>query len=118
MSTVSVNRELATPRRLLHPAHGWKHVNRVPRIGLLRGEKMREFVLGFPQEELYLDAAPQPLQDVAMLMLDTGLRPGEAVSLEWPDVDVKLAEGAKYGHVRIRGVSLGTRRETSVWPRG
>ena len=35
----SVNRELATLRRLLRLAYEWKVINRVPRIKLLRGEK-------------------------------------------------------------------------------
>jgi hypothetical protein len=41
----SINRELATLRRLLRLAHEWKEISRVPRIRLLRGERNREFVL-------------------------------------------------------------------------
>lgn len=47
----SVNRELATLRRLLRLAQEWKVLNRVPRIHLLRGEQQREFVLSHPTGE-------------------------------------------------------------------
>jgi site-specific recombinase XerD len=75
----SVNRELATLRRLLRLAQEWKVLDRVPRIRLLRGERNREFVLSQKLEPVYLGATPEPLKDVALLMIDTGVRVGEAV---------------------------------------
>ena len=59
----------------------WRVINRVPRIRLLGGEKNREFVLDRSKEEAYLAACPQPLKDVATLMLCTGLRLGEALQM-------------------------------------
>ena len=103
MTAASVNRELATLRRLLRLAHEWRIIDRVPRIRLLRGERNREFILGHKAESQYLDAAPQPLRDVAVLILETGLRPGEAVSLAWPDVHLEPAVHAKRGYIHIRG---------------
>ena len=41
----TVNRELATLRRILRLAHEWKEIDRVPRIRLLGGERIRDFVL-------------------------------------------------------------------------
>lgn len=61
-------------------------IDRVPRIRLLRGERNREFVLSRGLEPKYLQAAPQPLHDVATLILESGVRPGEAVDLPWTDV--------------------------------
>jgi integrase len=81
-----VNRELATLRRLLRLAQEWKVLDRVPRIRLLRGERNRDFVLTHRLELKYLGAAPQPLKDVAILILESGVRPGEAANLQWPDV--------------------------------
>jgi len=75
-----VNRELATLRRLLRLAQEWCEIDRLPRIRLLPGE--REFVLSHAQERTSLEAAPQPLADAAMLMLDTVLRVGEVLALE------------------------------------
>src|SRR4029077_17082899 len=57
------------------------------------GEHQREFVLSREQEEKYLAACPQPLRDTAMLMLDTGLRVGEALALEWRDVGISSEPG-------------------------
>jgi integrase len=101
LSVASVNRELATLRRLLRLAHDWKLINRVPHVRLLRGEHSREFVLAHDQEPLYLAACPEPLHDVAILLLDTGLRLGEALTLEGPEVHLDPANGAKFGYLTV-----------------
>ena len=103
LSPASVNRELATLRRLLRLAQEWKVLDRVPRIRLLRGERNREFVLSHLLEPKYLEAAPQPLRDVAILILETAVRPGEAAHLRWTDVYLQLAVRAKFGYIAIRG---------------
>jgi integrase len=77
VSPASVNRELATLRRALRMAEEWRVIGRVPRIRMLPGERVRSFVLKPEQERLYLEMAPQPLRDLAVLILDTGLRRGE-----------------------------------------
>jgi len=76
LSPGSINRELATLRKLLRVAHEWKEIQRIPRIRLLRGERNRDFVLSRQQETIYLAACPDPLADIAMILLDTGLRLG------------------------------------------
>jgi integrase len=101
LSPASVNRELATLRRLLRLACDWKLISRVPRIRLLRGERNREFVLGYKLEKAYLDALKRPLRDIAVVLLDTGLRIGEVLSLEWPQVHLKPAKDAKYGYITV-----------------
>jgi len=103
LAVASINRELATLRRLLRLAQEWKVIARVPRIRLFRGEECREFVLGYAQEELYLHMAPRPLGDVATLILDTGMRPGEAAALEWKHVRLEPAAASKFGHLHIPG---------------
>jgi site-specific recombinase XerD len=60
VSPASVNRELATLRRILRLAQAWKLIDRTPRIRLLRGDKHREFVLTEEQEKAYLDACTAP----------------------------------------------------------
>jgi integrase len=107
----TVNRELATLRRILRLAHEWKEIDRVPRIRLLGGERNRDFVLSRAQEKLYLDACPKLLKDIATLMLETGLRIGEALSLEWPDVRLEPLSGSRFGYIRVReGKSKNARR--------
>lgn len=57
LAPATVNRELATLRRLLRLAYEWRIIDRVPRIHLLSGERNREFVLSHAQEEPYLAGA-------------------------------------------------------------
>jgi len=107
----TVNRELATLRRMLRLAHEWREIQRVPRIRLLSGERVRDFVLSRKQEEIYLAACPQPLNDIAILMLETGMRIGETLNLEWSDVTMLPTNGARFGYLRIReGKSKNARR--------
>lgn len=114
----TVNRELATLRRLLRMAHEWHLIDRVPRIRLLRGERNREFILDHAKERLYLEIAEQPLRDMAILMLDTGMRVSEVLGLEWPDVHLEPANGAKYGFIHVaKGKSLNAKRNLSLTPR-
>ncbi len=98
----SVNRELATLRRMLRLAHEWREIERVPRIRLLSGERIRDFVLSRKQEEIYLAACPEPLNDIAVLILETGLRIGEALRLEWGDITLAPVNGARFGFLRVR----------------
>jgi integrase len=110
----SINRELATLRRLLRLAYEWKEISRVPRIRLLRGERNREFVLTPTQEPVYLAACPNLLADIAVTLLDTGLRLGEALSLEWPQVHLEPAEGAKFGHITVLSGKAKSRKSRNV----
>ena len=111
VSPATVNRELATLRRMLRLAHEWRDIQRVPRIRLLTGERVRDFVLLRKQEQTYLKACPQPLRDIAVLMLETGLRIGEALNLEWADITLKPVNGARFGFWRVlEGKSKNARR--------
>ena len=98
----TVNRELATLRRILRLAYEWREIQRAPRIRLLNGERTRDFVLSRKQEQMYLAACPQPLHDIAVLMLETGLRIGEALNLEWTDVILEPIKGSRFGFLRVR----------------
>jgi integrase len=111
VSPGSVNRELATLRKALRLAQEWRIIDRVPRIRMLPGERVRELVLNRAQETAYLMAAPQPLRDVSMMILDTGLRVGEVLALEWQDVRLEPVNGAGAGYLRVRqGKSKSARR--------
>jgi integrase len=114
LSPASVNRELATLRRALRLAQEWKVLDRVPRMRMLRGES-RDFVVSHRLEPKYLEALPQPLKDVAILILETGVRVGEAVGLDWPEVYLQPAIHAKFGYIRIRkGKSKNAKRNLSL----
>jgi integrase len=114
LSPASINRELATLRRLLRMAQEWKVIRRVPRIHLLRGERQREFVLSPAQEALYLSTCPAPLGDIAVLLLDTGIRLGEALSLEWPQVQLEPVQQAKFGYVTVLSGKAKNRKRRNV----
>jgi integrase len=70
------------------------------------------------QERNYLEFAPQPLKDAALLLLDTGLRVGELRFLEWEDVHLQPARDAKYGFIHVpKGKSRNAKRNISLTPR-
>jgi integrase len=118
VAVATINRELATLRRILYLAHDWNEILAVPRIKMLKGERSRDFVFTHAQEKVYLAAAPQPLRDVAILLIETGLRLGEALALKWTDIELDAANGKKLGYLFVReGKSKNARRHVSLTPR-
>lgn len=103
LQPASINRELATIRRLLNMASSLGLIYRVPKVQLLPGERIREFTLSRKAEALYLGACPEPLVDVAAFLLDTGLRLGEALSLDWSQVQFNPPHGSERGYVTVLG---------------
>ncbi|HLG95511.1 MAG TPA: tyrosine-type recombinase/integrase [Bryobacteraceae bacterium] len=118
LSIATVNRDVATLRRALRMAQEWKLIARVPKVRLLSGEPTRDYVLERSGEAAYLEACPQPLKDAALLILDTGLRLGEALALTWSDVSLEPTPGKKFGYAQIRqGKTKNARRAVSLTPR-
>jgi integrase len=117
VSLSTVNRDLATLRRMIRLAQEWRLIDRVPRIRLIAGEKNREYVISHAEEMAYLGFAPQPLKDIATLLLDTGLRLSEALTLEWRDVHI-TTEGPQRGYICVRqGKSRNARRNVPLTSR-
>jgi len=98
----SVNHELRTLRRMLHLALEWKVIRAVPKVRLLPGEKNRDFVLDPKTEQTYLAACPSLLRDAATVLVDSGLRLGEAVALRWSDIHLEPAGDGRYGWLYVR----------------
>lgn len=115
MSPASVNRELATLRRLLRMAQEWKRIKAVPRIRLLEGETAREFVLSRDDEKRYLDALPAEMRRLCTLLIETGLRVGEALTLDWQQVNLK--ENPGFLSVRAVHAKSGKTRSIPLTPR-
>lgn len=87
----------------------------IPTVKLLSGERQRDFVLSHDQETRYLAAAPEPLRTVAVLLLDTGLRVGEALNLRKDDVHLEPAGKAKFGWIHVRaGKSKNAKRNVPI----
>ena len=58
VSPSTVNRALATLRRMMRLAQEWHIIDRVPRVRLLSGERGRDYVLSYAQESAYLEFVP------------------------------------------------------------
>ena len=99
-------------------ARKWKIISAASLIERLPGEGRRDFVLSYEQEPIYLEACPQPLRDVAILILESGLRPSEALNLTWDKIRFRPAHGAKFGFMHIeKGKSRNARRNLSLTKR-
>ena len=115
VARATINRGLATLRRALRLAHERKLIPSAPRIQLMPNERMRTFVLTPALEKKYLAAVPQPLHDIAVLIIETGLRLGEALALRWADVELKPARGKMFGYLQVReGKTKNAKRAVSL----
>lgn len=118
LAPASINRELATLRRLLYLAKRWNIIATVPKIDMLDGERERKFVLSREMEPHYLEFAPVHLKDAATLILDTGLRIGELCTLLWSDVHLEPLGSARFGYLQVRsGKSKNAKRTISLTDR-
>lgn len=84
----TVNHELLTVKMIFNRLIESKILRDNPARTVKRlSENERQFhVLTFDEEKKYLLACPQPLQDVAAVMLETGMRCGEVYRLRRQDV--------------------------------
>lgn len=107
----TINRDLATLRRLLRLAVEWQVITALPLVKLLGGESTRDRVLTVDDEECYLTMTSGPLHTIAAIMLDCGLRPEECHRLRW---DENVSDGAIEIH---RGKRDGSRRRIAMTDR-
>lgn len=83
--------------------------NPVSRVKFLPANNEKTRVLNFEEERLYLAACQQPLADIAVLMLDTGMRPDEIYRMRRENVNLDE------GYVFIpRGKSKAARRKLTM----
>ena len=85
-SSYNINSARRTLRRMLSKAVEWRLLRVAPRISL-EEEHGRVKVFSAEQQQAFLNAAPQPLHDVAMLIFDTGMRPEEVYRMRWENID-------------------------------
>jgi len=93
LSPSTINCGLRTLRRALSLAYQWDKLERMPKLSLAKGERQRERVLTDAEVALYLEACPQPWKDAATIMLGTGLRPSEVLSLRWERIHLNGSRG-------------------------
>ena len=86
----TVNRELSTLRHIINYAKRHKKFygdNPVSISGLMTEDNLRDRVLSFEEEEeLFIYSAPH-LKPILITALNTGMRKGEILSLQWSEVD-------------------------------
>src|SRR5579859_4266012 len=93
LSPSTVNCGLRTLRRSLSLAYEWGKLDRTPKISLAKGERQRERVLTDSEVSIYLDACSEAWRDAATVMLGTGLRPSEVLSLRWERIHLNRTGG-------------------------
>ncbi len=103
LQIASLNRELQVLRRIFALAQEWRKVERaLPKVAMLPGERHRERVLTPREEDLYFRGAssdammeyaePALLKEVAIILVDCGLRPEECFRLRWENVTASTLE--------------------------
>ena len=107
VTPAAVNRDLAALRILFNLAIrlNKSRTNPVAGVKLLAEHNLHMRVVSPEEESAYLAAASQPLRDVATIILETGMRPGEVFHLRREDVNLEI------GFLQIpRGKTLFARR--------
>lgn len=102
LSPATINGELRTLRKAMIYADRCDLVRYRKARYSVPGEKNRTFILDGELETRYLAACDYPLKQVAILMLDLGLRPEECVSLCKADItyDAVLVREGKSANAR------------------
>jgi integrase len=102
-SPANTNNALRTLRRMLKKAHEWEMIRSVPVVKLVEEHGREELIEPWMEAKLLAVTetarmptkkhAPkminyrwQPLRDVLLIMLDTGMRPGEIFRMRWEHV--------------------------------
>lgn len=114
VSPAAVNRDLAVFRILFNYAIrlGKAEGNPVHGVKFLKESNLHMRVLSAEEEMQYLHAASPLLKDVATLILETGMRPGEVCNLGLADVDLRR----RSLHVRA-GKTVNARRSIPLTKR-
>ncbi len=111
MKVSTINRDLATLRRILHLALEWGAIFTLPLVRLLPGEASRDRVLREDEEQRYLMHSTGALLAMALITLDCGLRPEEIHRLRW---EANISNGTISIH---RGKRDGSRRRVDMTDR-
>ena len=84
----TVNHELLTLRMVLNRLVDFDILSRNParKVKLLDVVKESVKILNQKEQRKYLMACGQPLQDIAVLMIELGMRPGEILNLKHSDI--------------------------------
>lgn len=84
----TINRSLACLRRMLHIAHEDGRIQFVPKIRLLKEPPARNGFLELEKFEELVALLPTHLKPLIVFLYWCGVRVGEALQIEWPQVDL------------------------------
>jgi len=87
-SSATINRSLHCLRRMLTLAHGRGKIDRVPKFTFLKEPPARQGFLTVPQFERLLKMLPTYLRPLVQFLYWCGCRKGEALLIEWPQVNL------------------------------
>jgi integrase len=111
----TANSALRILRRALRLAAQWGVLEVASPISLLPGERHRERVVTREEQAKYLDAAPEPVKSIAMVLADSGLRPDECYRLRWEHISWK--NGTNGTLLVTHGKTAAARRMLYLTPR-
>lgn len=119
VSVSAINGDLRTLRRLLRLAFEWEVIPRAPVVHALPGERTRDRVITFEEEQKYLACSGPNLRALTILAVDTGMRPkSELFRLEWPQVHLEASEMMPNGYVKVKeGKTQSAERILPLTPR-
>jgi integrase len=115
MAVSTVNSNLRVLRRVLGLAVDWGVLTAMPKMKLLRGERIRDRVVSHEEERKYLTLAPEPLASIVTVLFDTGLRADECFRLRWEAISWM---NGQHGTLAVtQGKSSAARRVLPMTPR-
>jgi len=115
MQASSINSRLRVLRRIFHLAVEWGEIDSAPRFKLQPGERHREHVLTAEEEAKYLAAANSLLNEIATVLVDSGMCPDECFRQRWENV---TWVNGRFGTILvIHGKTKARRRVLPMTPR-
>lgn len=122
ISTTTVNREGALLRSLLNKAVQWGHLgfNPISKMVMFK-EEPKERILTNSEIKMLISLANQPLRNIILVALNTGMRKGEILKLEWNQVNlengfitVKKTKSSKLRRIPLNNSMISLFREMKM----
>jgi integrase len=88
MARATVNREIRYLLRGFKLLVEGGRIGVIPRVGVLKGENVREGFLNKPEFEAMVEYLSSDLRDLVRFLYNSAWRSGEAIKLEWSKVDL------------------------------
>jgi integrase len=87
-SAKSINNQLGVLRTMLELAEEWGIIQKAPKVKALKAPDAKFVFLDFDEAQRLKDAATGEWRTMIVTALNTGMRLGELLALEWDDIDL------------------------------